>query len=68
LFAGAAERLKRRTGMSIPEAVAQVQAPWSKRHGPLHMAAAAGEARVCNLLIKDKDFKLNVNATGTDGV
>ncbi|TVT98307.1 hypothetical protein EJB05_56400 [Eragrostis curvula] len=51
--------------MSVDEAVAQVEAPWSKRHGPLHMAAAAGKLKACKVLIEQ--FKVNVNGTGTDG-
>ncbi|KXG35317.1 hypothetical protein SORBI_3002G157400 [Sorghum bicolor] len=60
-----AKRLKEHAGMSVDEAVRWVQAPWSKRHGPLHMAAAAGKFKACKYLIKD--LGLDVNATGTDG-
>ncbi|TVU11121.1 hypothetical protein EJB05_44686 [Eragrostis curvula] len=60
-----ATRLKEKWGMSVDEAVAQVEAPWSKRHGPLHMAAAAGKLKACKVLIEQ--FKVNVNGTGTDG-
>ncbi|XP_062198616.1 uncharacterized protein LOC133901317 [Phragmites australis] len=60
-----AKRLEEKAGMSVDEAVAGVEAPWSKGHGPLHMAASAGKVKVCKFLIED--LKLNVNATGTDG-
>ncbi|RLN31197.1 hypothetical protein C2845_PM05G16540 [Panicum miliaceum] len=59
------ERLKQHSGMSVAEAVVRVQAPWSKCHGPLHMAAAAGKVDACKYLIGN--LKLDVNAPGTDG-
>lgn len=61
-----ANRLVDRAGMSVADAVVQVQAPWSKGHGPLHMAAAAGKAKSCRILIKE--FGLHVDGTGTDGL
>lgn len=63
--AALAKRLEEHAGMSVDEAVRWVQAPWSKRHGPLHMAASAGKIKACKYLIND--LGLDVNATGTDG-
>ncbi|CAL5075111.1 unnamed protein product [Urochloa decumbens] len=57
------ERLEGYSGMSVVEAVAGVQAPWSKGHSPLHMAAAAGKVDACKYLIRK--LELDVNATGT---
>ncbi|CAN6173840.1 unnamed protein product [Urochloa humidicola] len=56
-------RLEEHSGMSVEEAVAGVQAPWSEGHSPLHMAAAAGKVDACKYLIGK--LKLDVNATGT---
>ncbi|KAK3129216.1 hypothetical protein QOZ80_6BG0473810 [Eleusine coracana subsp. coracana] len=56
-----------RSGMNVMETVALVlvHAPWSKGHGPLHMAAAAGNVKSCRILIRD--FSLHVDAIGIDG-
>ncbi|KAG2621107.1 hypothetical protein PVAP13_3NG170200 [Panicum virgatum] len=61
------ERLEKHSGMGVAEAVVSVlfQAPWSKCHGPLHMAAAAGKVDACKYLIRK--LKLDVSAAGTDG-
>ncbi|XP_025804165.1 serine/threonine-protein phosphatase 6 regulatory ankyrin repeat subunit C-like isoform X3 [Panicum hallii] len=59
------KRLEEHSGMSVAEAVAGVEVPWSKGHGPLHMAASAGKVKACKFLIKE--VQLHVNAIGTDG-
>jgi len=61
------ERLEKHSGMGVAAAVVSVlfQAPWSKCHGPLHMAAAAGKVDACKYLIWK--LKLDVSAAGTDG-
>ncbi|PUZ70115.1 hypothetical protein GQ55_2G199700 [Panicum hallii var. hallii] len=59
------KRLEEHSGMSVAEAVAGVEVPWSKGHGPLHMAASAGKVKACKFLIKE--VQLDVNAIGTDG-
>ncbi|CAL4902780.1 unnamed protein product [Urochloa decumbens] len=54
-----------KAGKGVDEAVAAVGDPESKRHGPLHLAAAAGKVEMCKLLIKD--FHANVDATDVQG-
>ncbi|CAN6336394.1 unnamed protein product [Urochloa humidicola] len=47
------------------DSVAAIGDAESKRHGPLHLAAAAGKVEMCKLLIKD--FHANVDATDVQG-
>jgi hypothetical protein len=54
-----------KAGKSVDDAVAGVGDQESRRHGPLHVAAAAGEVEMCRLLIKD--FQANVDATDAEG-
>ena len=49
----------------MDEAVAAVGDPESKRHGALHLGAAAGKVEMCKLLIED--FQANVDATDVQG-
>ncbi|OEL32036.1 hypothetical protein BAE44_0006939 [Dichanthelium oligosanthes] len=53
-----------KAGKGVDEAVESVGDPESKRHGPLHMGAAAGKV-ICKFLIKD--FQANVDATDAEG-
>lgn len=52
-------------GVDEAVAVAAVGDPVSKRHGPLHLGAAAGKVEVCKLLIED--FQANVDAIDLEG-
>ncbi|XP_025806581.1 tankyrase-1-like [Panicum hallii] len=54
-----------KAGKGVDEAVAAVSDPESKRHGPLHLGAAAGKVDMCKLLIED--FQANVDATDVEG-
>jgi hypothetical protein len=64
---GIAESAKKlaKAGKSVDEAVAAVGDPESKRHGLLHLGAAAGKVEMCKLLIED--FQANVDATDVQG-
>jgi len=64
---GIAESAKKlaKAGKGVDEAVAAVGDPDSKRHGPLHLGAAAGKVEMCKLLIED--FQANVDATDVQG-
>ncbi|TVU49276.1 hypothetical protein EJB05_00580, partial [Eragrostis curvula] len=52
-------------GIGVDEAVAAVDDPGSKRRGPLHLAAAAGKAEVCALLVEE--FHADVDAADVEG-
>ncbi|CAN6340739.1 unnamed protein product [Urochloa humidicola] len=54
-----------KAGKTVDEAVAGVGDTESNRHGPLHLAAAAGKLEMCKLLIKD--FHVNVDETDVHG-
>ncbi|KAF8712058.1 hypothetical protein HU200_028891 [Digitaria exilis] len=55
-----------KAGKSFDEAVAGIEAPWNRGHGPLHYAATAGKVEMCKFLIKD--LKVDVDTTGNAGV
>ncbi|CAL5090869.1 unnamed protein product [Urochloa decumbens] len=59
----------RKAGKGVEEALAEIAGSLSYKfmgHGPVHLAALTAKAEMCKYLIKN--FKLDVNAGGDDGV